>query len=123
MGKVHTNNYQAKRYKNDPLYKEFKHHKKSIHDSIKNYKLNGTQWKMYNVDCTVSELLSHLQGTAEANEYFDFNIYDYDTTEYHIDHIKPAKMYYDGEITIYELCHWSNLQILSSKDNIQKGAS
>ena len=123
MGKEHTNKYKANRYNTDPQYKEFVRHKRSIHESIKNYKENGTLWKMHKVECNVDELLTHLQSTAENNGYCDFDIYNYDTTNYHIDHILPAKYYYDGNITIDELCHWSNLQILSSDDNNTKGGT
>ena len=73
------------------------------------------------LECTSKQLAEHLQQSAERNGYTDFDIYDYDSKEYHIDHIIPFKMYMDGNISMEKVAHYTNTQILKQKDNLLKG--
>ena len=67
------------------------------------------------IGCTEKELKEHLYKT-----FFDNYGYDYDGKEdVHIDHIVPlAKA--DTEEEVKRLCHYTNLQLLKAKDNLQK---
>ncbi len=69
--------------------------------------------------CDGTALLEHLQQTAISNGYSDFDINDYDSDEYHIDHIIPYSSICDGEC-IENICHYTNLQILTKAENLAK---
>ena len=48
--------------------------------------------------------------------------YDWDEKEpVHIDHIKPLK-YAKTEKEVIKLCHYTNLQLLKARDNLEKGS-
>lgn len=74
--------------------------------------------------CSKQEYLQYLQETAISNGYNDFDINNYDHSEYHIDHIIP-KSKFNLDCTFHrKLCfHYSNVQILSSSENLSKSNS
>jgi len=72
--------------------------------------------------CSIEQLKQHLQQTAINNGYLDFDINSYSTKEYHIDHIVPCDSFNLPCSYHQKLCfHYSNLQILTSIENIKKG--
>jgi len=72
--------------------------------------------------CTIDELKTHLQSTAIINGYKDFDINSYLGHEYHIDHIRPCSSFNLKDEEEQRQCfNWSNLQILSAKENFKKG--
>jgi len=74
--------------------------------------------------CSIDELKTHLQSTALKNGYKDFDIETYSGKEYHIDHIKPCSSFNLEDPEEQRKCfHWSNLQILTAKDNLMKSDS
>ena len=73
--------------------------------------------------CSLKFLKEYLQQTAIQNGYLDFNINDYSGKEYHIDHIIPCSSFNLSKEEEQRKCfHWSNLQILSSTQNLKKGS-
>jgi len=74
------------------------------------------------IACSTSELRLHLENTAKANGY-DF-IWDKFGSNYHIDHIIPCSSFDLTKDSEQLKCfHYTNLQILSAKDNLTKGKS
>lgn len=73
------------------------------------------------VGCSMEKLKNYLQNTAEENGYTNFDINNYSGKEYHIDHIVPCSAFNLNCSYHQKLCfNWSNLQILSAKDNLIK---
>ena len=73
--------------------------------------------------CTIEEYKVYLQCTADS-KYIDceFNIENFITKDYHIDHIKPLSSFnFDNYNEIEECFHYSNTQILKAHDNLTKG--
>ena len=71
--------------------------------------------------CSISEVKVYLQQTAIQNGYKDFNIESYSGKKFHIDHIKPCSSFDLSLPENQKLCfHYTNLQILSAKDNLKK---
>ena len=67
-------------------------------------------------------LREHLQRTAIANGYSDFTIDNFSGKEYHIDHKRPCASFDLTDPEQQRECfHWTNLQILDARTNIQKG--
>jgi hypothetical protein len=71
--------------------------------------------------CSIDFLKQHLQSTAIQNGYLDFNINNYDSKQFHIDHIIPCSTFNLSCSYHQKLCfNWSNLQILDANKNILK---
>lgn len=82
---------------------------------------NKSKSTMLLIGCSIEELKIHLQQTAIKNSYLNFNIENYSSKEYHIDHIIPCCAFNMSCSFHQKLCfNWSNLQILSAKDNLIK---
>ena len=72
--------------------------------------------------CDKETLMNHLQSTGEMYDP-NFNIYDYDSTRYHIDHKKTFADVQNGIYTLDEVCHYTNLQILPAEINLSKSGT
>lgn len=84
----------------------------------KNVKSQST---MKLLGCSINELKLHLQQTAISNGYIDFNIEDYNSSIYHVDHIKPCSSFDLSKEEEQKKCfHYTNLQILTAKENLKK---
>jgi hypothetical protein len=71
--------------------------------------------------CSIDHLKQHLQQTAIKNGYLDFDINNYSGHQYNIDHIVPCCAWNLKCSYHQKLCfNWSNMQILSAKDNGSK---
>ena len=84
--------------------------------------LDYNQTFVKELGCTIMELATHLQQSADVNGY-TLDIYDYDMSKYHIDHIIPFKSYISGSYTLEEITNYKNTQILTSVDNLLKGSN
>ena len=130
---------KQKAYEKDPIVRKRKNeYRRKRYNSVSKIKINSLIYKRLNyavkyynakkshrtleyLGCDLEHLMKHLQQTAINNGYLDFNIYDYDSDIYHIDHILPLNAIYEGTHTLEDICHYSNLQILLSTDNCSKG--
>ena len=71
--------------------------------------------------CSIDELKDHLQNTAIQNGYLLFDINNFSGKDYHIDHIRPCSSYDLLNVLEQRECfHYTNLQILSAKENLLK---
>ena len=68
------------------------------------------------VGCSFDELYVHLLLTLPIKHRFD---YIYNPKSYEVDHIIPLSWAQDEE-SIYELNHYSNLQLLPKEENRRK---
>lgn len=74
------------------------------------------------IGCSIETLKEHLQRTAISNGYLMFDINNYSTNDYHMDHITPCAKFDLSIPEEQERCfHYTNLQILSAKENLIKG--
>lgn len=70
--------------------------------------------------CSIDFLIEHLITTYEQNYSVKWN-WDY-VKDVHVDHIIPLVTAHTEEEVI-KLCHYKNLQLLKSQDNLKKGIS
>lgn len=113
--------YHHNKYHTDSKYKVSHILRSRLHNAITQYKLKKEYSTIEYLGCSIDQLMLHLQYTAECNGYINFDIYSYNSSEYHIDHIKTFYDMYNGRYTIEEVCHYTNLQILQSDCNLSKG--
>lgn len=110
---------EPKRRKTDQDFVILKRLRGRIREALRN-NTKSSSTKLL-IGCTIDELKLHLQKTAISNGYLDFNINKYNGKIYHIDHIIPCVKFNLKCSYHQKLCfNWSNLQILSAKDNISK---
>lgn len=109
------------RHKNEELFKI----RKAVKDRFKKARraVIGRAVSTSSLDilgCTIEEFRDHLKETALQNGYSDY--VNYDPKKYHIDYIIPVSRWNLTCGYHQRLCqHYSNLQILSVKDNLTKG--
>jgi hypothetical protein len=85
---------------------------------INNSKSNNT---MKLIGCNIAFIKKYLQFTAILNGYKDFNIENYSTNKYHIDHIVPCAKFNLKCSYHQKLCfNYTNLQILTKDKNLEK---
>ena len=73
------------------------------------------------VGCSIKDLKNYLQQTAILNGYKDFNINNYNSQDYHIDHIIPCSSFDLSKEEQQRKCfNYTNLQILTAKENLAK---
>lgn len=70
--------------------------------------------------CNIDFFINYLIKTYEDN-YNEKWKNEY-LSEVHIDHIKPLK-YAQNEDEVIKYCHYTNLQLLKKKDNLEKGSN
>ena len=107
-----------KRYKSDASYRITRLLRRRVNSTLEQH----TDTSLELLGCTVTYLKSHLQETAISNGYPDFDINDYDGSKYHIDHIIPCCQFDLSDPKQQRDCfNYSNLQILTSYENLRKG--
>ena len=111
--------YRKNRYKTNINYRITDNLRSRLHIALKGLKKSAPTLKL--LGCTIDELKLHLQQTAINNGYASFNINNYSGQEYHIDHLRPCSSFnLTNEIEQKECFNWSNLQILSKSENLEK---
>lgn len=112
--------YKRNRYLQDNNFKLIINLRNRLIDALKhNYKSKPT---LILLGCSINYLKMHLQQTAIKNGYIDFDINNYSGKKYHIDHIIPCDCFDLTKPEEQEKCfNWSNLQILTAKENLIKG--
>lgn len=108
--------------KTDIIYRITCQLRTRLNKAFKNQKVIKSKHTLKLLGCSLDYLKNHLQQTAIKNGYNDFNINNYSSNEYHIDHIIPCAAFNLKCNYHQQLCfNWSNLQILSAKENLLKG--
>ena len=109
------NEYIKNKMENDKVFALKVHIRKTIYDSFKrkNYSKNSESAKI--LGCDMSTFVEHLLNTYTRNYGEEWN----GKEEVHIDHIIPLSRAKTEEEVI-KLCHYTNLQLLKAKDNLEK---
>lgn len=108
--------YQKQRMANDDLYNFKQTIRSTINQSFKRRKLSKKHKTEEIVCCSLEQLKEYLYKT-----FFENYGYEYDGKEdVHIDHIIPL-VTANTEEEVIKLCHYTNLQLLKAKDNLEKG--
>ena len=108
--------YDKQRIAKDPLYKFKKQIRNAIRFSFKRHKFDKSGHTAEIVGCDIDTLVEHLKETYRQNYGIEWNGKD----TVHIDHIIPLATA-KTEDEILELCHYTNLQMLTPEDNMKKG--
>lgn len=114
--KLYLSQYRKLRRKQDPVFKYRCDVASRIKEVFRRDRLGlKTKGTAEILGCSPQELFAHLVQTALSN-------YGYwsDNEAYHIDHIIPLALAHTVE-EIYALNHYSNLQLLTPRDNLAKG--
>ena len=107
--------YFQNRYKNDIIYRLKIQIRNTIKDSFSRRKLQKNKKATEILGCTIEEFIIHLKNTYKNNYGVEWN----EKNKVHIDHIIPLSKA-KNENDVIKLCHYTNLQLLKPKDNIQK---
>jgi hypothetical protein len=114
------NNYRRLYYNSNILFKLTMLLRARLTDVLKNNSKCDSTLNL--VGCTLITLKDYLQKTAINNGYLNFDINNYSGKDYHVDHIIPCAAWNLKCSYHQKLCfNWSNLQILSAKENCSKG--
>jgi len=107
------------RIKTDPNYRLTIRLRARLNTALR--KNHNISFNRVPIGCTISELKQYLQNTAIKNGYVNFDIENYNSDEFHIDHIIPCSKF---NLLIEEernkCFHYTNLQILTAVENRKK---
>lgn len=109
--------YYAKRIVNDPLYKFELQIRNMILMSFKRRKYSKKMHTYDIIGLEFEEFYNYLMETFKKNYGYEWD----GKEDVHIDHIIPLSTATTEE-EIIKLCHYTNLQLLKPKDNIDKKA-
>lgn len=108
--------YRKKRKKEDYIFRLKEDIRTVIRHSFKRKGIKKSHKTEQIIGCTITELKNHLLQT-----FFENYGYEWDGIEdVHIDHIVPLATA-NTEEEVIKLCHYTNLQLLKAKDNLEKG--
>ena len=108
--------YDKQRKAKDPLYKFKKQIRNAIRFSFTRRRFDKSGHTAEIVGCDIDTLVEYLLETYRQNYGVEWNGRDI----VHIDHIIPLATA-KTEDEILELCHYTNLQLLTPEDNMKKG--
>lgn len=108
--------YKNKKRKQDALYKLKEQIRTLVWLAFNNKGFSKSEKTENILGCTFKELHDYLLQTFKNNYGYDYNLNE----DVHIDHIIPLK-YAKTKEEIIKLNHYTNLQLLKAKDNIEKG--
>lgn len=111
----YQNIYQRHRYKNDILYKLSNLMRSRTYCALKVKYWTKNQTMSKYLGCSLDELKQHL----EKQFQFGMNWDNYGFYGWHIDHIIPLSKAKTKK-ELFQLCHYTNLQPLWSRDNLVK---
>jgi len=111
--------YSRNKRNTDPIFKLKKNIRTLICNSFKRQEFSKSSRTFNILGCTHDEFENYLFSNAQER-YPDFTPEDYLITgKYHIDHIKPLSLA-STEQEVIQLCHYTNLQILTAEENMAK---
>jgi len=108
------NKRRLDRLHNDPVFKLKEQTRNMLRCSFRTYNHRKTSHTKDIVGCDLDFLCSHLKQTWKDRYHTDWN-----GQSCHIDHIVPLSTAKTKE-DIISLCHYTNLQLLTPKDNMLK---
>ena len=114
--KKEINDKRVERLHSDPVFKLKEQLRCNIRDAFKRRGRNNTCRTADIVGCDLDFLCNYLFKTWQANYGTEWN-----GEPYHIDHIIPLATA-KTEQDVIELCYYTNLQLLTPKDNLDKNA-
>jgi hypothetical protein len=114
--------YAKNKYHTDTSYKLMKLIRRRTRLAIQKFGLHKTKSTMEYLGCDHKTFIEWLQWSGETYDP-NFNIHNYDSSLYHIDHIKTFVDAEKGIYTFEEVAHYTNLQILPADVNISKGGN
>lgn len=123
-----NNSEKLKKYiqdkrKNNPTFRTIRNIRDRVRKAVRYYgDISKQKSTLKMLGCNRETLMRHLQTSGERYD-LKFNIYDYDTSMYHIDHIKTFSDVSKGVYTLEEVCHYTNLQILPAEINLSKSGT
>lgn len=113
--RLYHTKYVKDRRRNDEIFKFKSQIRHLINMSFRRQGLQKWGKTEEIVGCDLKYLREHLLKTYKKNYGYEWN----GKEEVHIDHIKPLATAKNEE-EILKLCHYTNLQLLKAKDNIDK---
>ena len=104
------------KWKTDIQYRLSNRLRKRLHNILNNDQKSGSAVK--DLGCSIEELKSYLESKFQPGMTWD----NWSIDGWHIDHIKPlASFDLSDRKQLLEACHYTNLQPLWAKDNLEKG--
>ena len=104
------------KWKTDIQYRLSNRLRKRLHNILNNDQKSGSAVK--DLGCTIDELKIYLESKFQPGMTWD----NWTIDGWHIDHIKPlASFDLSDRKQLLEACHYTNLQPLWAKDNLEKG--
>lgn len=101
----------TERFKNDLIYKLKQNVKSYIHIQLKNQNKFKEDSSIIYLGCSIDFF----------RDWLIFNNKNYNSTDYHMDHVIPLSLFdLNKQQDIDIAFHWTNIQILSKKDNLEK---
>jgi hypothetical protein len=117
--RVHKSKYRKKRLKQSIQFRIQQRLRKRVHSAIKNLKQNKLYSITKAIGCNSEELKKYLESKFLSGMTWD----NHGLYGWHIDHVKPLSSFdLTNEKEFFQACHYTNLQPLWAKDNLQKGS-
>ena len=107
--------YRKDRFEKDPLFKITVNIRHLISNSLRKQGFTKKSRTYKILGCDYDTFYNHLLQTYKKNYGVDWD----GKEEVHIDHIIPVSIA-NSEEEIIKLCHYTNLQLLKAKDNLNK---
>jgi|LakMenE18May11ns_1017448.scaffolds.fasta_scaffold9771404_2 hypothetical protein len=108
---------QKSKLKNDPMYKIYRSTQSRFHTALRRSKIKKSIRTLDIIGCTIDELKIHLESNFKEGMTWE----NYGLKGWHIDHIKPCKLFdFTIEEEIKKCWHYTNLQPLWWWENIKK---
>ena len=105
--------YTQNKLDNDQMYRMRHYLRARLYDALKKKSWYKTTHFSNYIGCTLEELIKHMESKFTSGMSWE------NQGEWHIDHIIPLSSASTPE-ELYKLCHYTNLQPLWAKDNLQK---
>lgn len=115
QGRVYDKKYQAQRRVKDPNFKLRQNLRARLRQSLKGSFKVGSAVEL--LGCSISELKAHLESQFKPGMSWA----NWSRTGWHIDHIKPLAFFnLEDSTQLAQACHYTNLQPLWAKENLEK---
>ncbi len=113
--KERRNSLQKQRRSMDVIFKLKSQLRSRFYNAIKNNQKTGSA--VDDLGCTITEFKSHIESKWQKGMTWD----NWTKDGWHIDHIKPlSEFVLSNPEELKKACHYSNLQPLWAKDNLDK---